>query len=131
MCYKDKHNNFFQIANTWNTCVWFDIKYFQLFGCIKENALENIFNYLIVFLKMIWKTYFLLPSHIFSSPKYIYNKNMRILDLKNHDLWQPTVVVGDRGLGTVVGGGRWRFSWWVLDEEENVFYGKWKQQMKA
>ena len=44
-------------------------KYFQVFGCIPKNVLENIFWYLVVFLKIIEKTHFLLDVHIFSTSK--------------------------------------------------------------
>ena len=41
-------------------------KYVQVFGCILKNVLENIFWCLVVFLKIIEKTHFLLDAHIFS-----------------------------------------------------------------
>ena len=41
-------------------------KYFQVFGCIMKIVLENIFWCLVVFLKIIEKTHFLLDAHIFS-----------------------------------------------------------------
>ena len=44
-------------------------KYFQVFGCIPKNDLENIFWCLVVFLKIIEKTHFLLNAHIFSASK--------------------------------------------------------------
>ena len=44
-----------------------------MFGCIPKNALENIFQCLVVFLKILQKTHFLLVAHIFSASKQIYN----------------------------------------------------------
>ena len=44
-------------------------KYFQVFGCIPKNVLENIFWYLVVFLKIIEKIHILLDVHIFSTSK--------------------------------------------------------------
>ena len=65
-------------------CVWFDKKIFSnpkenklfsSFGYIPKNTLENIFQYLVAFSKSLWKTYNLLLSHTFSSPKHIYEIN--------------------------------------------------------
>ena len=41
-------------------------KYFQVFGCIWENIVKNIFWCLVVLLKIPWKIHFLLLAHIFS-----------------------------------------------------------------
>ena len=44
-----------------------------MFGCISKNVLKNIFQCLVVFLKILQKTHFLLIAHIFSASKQIYN----------------------------------------------------------
>ena len=41
-------------------------KYFQVFDCIWENIVKNIFWCLVVLLKIPWKIHFLLLAHIFS-----------------------------------------------------------------
>ena len=48
-------------------------KYFQVFGGILKNILKNIFQCLVMFLKIPQKTHFLLVTHIFSASKQIYN----------------------------------------------------------
>lgn len=65
---------------------------FRIFSCVIENAPESIFQ---------------LFSHFFSILKYIYNKEIRILDQKiliNDQWWRQWLAIGDGMLvGMVVG----------------------------
>ena len=53
-------------------------KYFQVFGCIPKNTLENIFQCLVVLLKMLQNSHFYHVSHIFLGSKQILLQRIKI-----------------------------------------------------
>ena len=61
------------LESPFGSCKSISGKCFHVFGCISKNVSENIFQCLVVFLKIPQKTHFLLVTHIFLVAKRIYN----------------------------------------------------------